>query len=774
MKKPVEKNSPNIPEKEKVFHEKKLIRQPVFMVFAVFVLLMLLFAYKDHFHNPFQFDDAHTIENNNAIRSLKNIPEFFKDASTFSSLPANQIYRPGVTTLNAIDYWIGGKVEPDPFYFHVSIFLSYVLLGILLFFFFKKLFNDVKPSQWNKYFALFGAGLYCLHAANAETINYIIARSDSFSTLMIVLAFVIYQYFPRLRKTYLYILPVIIGFFVKEPTIMFAPLLLLYILFFEKKLSLPQFFYGAGFLTAVSTFWRIALLFFVSLLLFILSKKMAAVTFTTGGTSALAYILTQPFVILHYVLNFILPINLTADTDWKTVSDFSDSRIYIGFAFMFVLIVTAIHCSKKDMLRPISFGIIWFLLALLPTSIIPLAEVMNDHRTFFPYIGLVISAVWMLARIFATYENQIRNSSLLMGMSIALPVIVLLGHTYGTIKRTEVWSSGENLWYDVTLKSPDNPRGLMNYANAEMALGKLDTALNYYERAQKISPNYSYLHINLGILKNLMGNTTEAEQHFKTAISLDAFNPESYYYYCSFLISHARYTEADAILINGLRVSPEHSGMKILREQLNKILADQNNVLPNAIQNAQQHPSPENYLSLSLIYYQHKRYEDCITASQEALKLNPDYADAYNNICSAWNVLGNFDEAIKAGQSAIDINPNNQLARNNLNVSLRGKMVTDSIKEVAKKNPSADTYVSLSLIYYNYGAYQKCVESATTALIYKPNSIEAYNNICSGYNMLEEWDKAIDAAEKGLKINPDYELLKNNLRAAQLGKAAVH
>ena len=45
--------------------------------------------------------------------------------------------------------------------------------------------------------------------------------------------------------------------------------------------------------------------------------------------------------------------------------------------------------SKKT--RVIGFGLLWFLMALLPTSLFPLAEVMNDHRTFLPYIGLVIA-----------------------------------------------------------------------------------------------------------------------------------------------------------------------------------------------------------------------------------------------------------------------------------------------------------------------------------------------------------------------------------------------
>ncbi len=751
---------------------KPLWREPIFMIAAGLMFITLLFAYRHHFNNPFEFDDSHTIVNNSAIRSLSNIPKFFSDPTTTSSLPANQIYRPGLTTLNAIDYWIGGKAEPDPFYFHVSIFVSYVLLGILLFLFFLKMFNQVKPSEKNKYIALFGAGLYCLHTANAETINYIIARSDSFSTLMVIPAFVIYQYKPTWRNKFIYLIPVIIGFFVKEPTIMAAPLLLIYIILFEKKLSLPDCFTANGFKKAFSSLMGIIPLFIISILLYFLSRKMASTTFNTGGTSTLYYILTQPFAIVHYVNNFFLPLNLSADTDWTTVTNAFDDRVLIGSAFVIGMILFSIYSSTKEFLRPISFGIFWFLLALLPTSIIPLSEVLNDHRTFFPYIGLVIAAAWTLAILAEKFEVPIKRNPVFKFIFITIPVLILLGHTYGTIQRTEVWSSGEKLWYDVTIKSPNNGRGLMNYANSQMEKGNYAVALDYFERAKKILPGYSYVYINLGILKNATGKPVEAEADFKTGLSLDAFNPEGYYYYSNFLFVQGRYAEANDKVIAGLKISPAHSGLKTLEAQLKTLIQSQNDLLSSAIQTAKEKPTPENFLTLSVQYYQNKKYEECITAANEALKLNPSYVEALNNICSAQNILGNFDEAVKAGQEALKLQPDYLLAQNNLKAALARKTQTDSLIATTKAHPTATNFINLSLWYYNLGCYQKCVDAASEALIYEPKSAGAYNNICSGYNMLELWDKAIEAGEKGLEISPDDALLRNNLLFSKQGKAA--
>ena len=66
----------------------------LFITLCFIIFLALVVTYSNHFHNSFQFDDSHTIVNNTYLRDVKNIPLFFKDNRTTSSLPANQGYRP--------------------------------------------------------------------------------------------------------------------------------------------------------------------------------------------------------------------------------------------------------------------------------------------------------------------------------------------------------------------------------------------------------------------------------------------------------------------------------------------------------------------------------------------------------------------------------------------------------------------------------------------------------------------------------------------------------
>jgi hypothetical protein len=82
-------------------------------------------AYSNHFQNSFHFDDSHTVVDNVFIRDLHNIPRFFTDATTFSTLPANRTWRPIVSLSLALDYRLGGGAKP--LWFHISTFFWFLL-----------------------------------------------------------------------------------------------------------------------------------------------------------------------------------------------------------------------------------------------------------------------------------------------------------------------------------------------------------------------------------------------------------------------------------------------------------------------------------------------------------------------------------------------------------------------------------------------------------------------------------------------------------------------
>ncbi len=660
---------------------------------ALGAFVLLLFAYANHFNNGFHFDDSHAIVTNTYIRDLKNIPAFFSDPKMFSSEPTHWGLRSLVTTTLAIDYWLAGGLYP--FYFQLDTFIWHIALCILLYFVYKVLMRKSFPEQWVPYFALAAAAWYALHVVNGETLNYIISRSDVLSTFMIVLSFLIYINWPAKRKYFLYVIPAFLGVFAKETVLCLVITLFFYILLFEKDLSFGDLFRPKNFKTILLVIWQM-----LPLIIVVGVTQVYALTRikSVPGISnpLIPYVLTQSYVWVHYFLSFFLPFNLTADSDWGVIHNSFDERIIIGCIFVVALAITIIRTSIKAKTKPIAFGLIWFSVALLPTSLAPFAEVTNDHRMYFPFIGLMLSVVTYAGLLIKRYSPVFENNKKYFSYLFILLFCILGLNAYGIYNRNKVWHDEESLWHDVSVKSPLNGRGLMNYGLALMDKGKYQQAEGEFKEAEKFVPTYSYLYINEGVLYGAQHKNSEAEENFEKAISMASDDFTSYTFYARFLLDAGRITDAQAKAEKALQLNPGSEMalgllLKIYNQlgywdQLGKTAKQYLTIIPGdkfaqqCLQASQTHQkvvvesagkvsnpvTAEDYLNQSLDYYNRGDYNKCIEACDQALKLKPGYADAWNNIGAAYIKLTQWDKAIEACKKALAINPSYTLANNNL------------------------------------------------------------------------------------------------------------
>lgn len=655
------------------------------LLVAVGIFTLLVIAYSNHFNNTFHFDDMHTVVNNVHIRQLKNIPHFFTDARMFSADPGHWGMRPMVTATLAIDYWLGGGL--DPFYFQFSTFLFHIALCIVLFFVFRRLLQmaGIAKTDWP---ALIATGWYALHTANAETLNYVISRSDVLSTFFIVLAFFVFISRSDLRKNGLFLLPAILGVFSKETVLVLLILLFFYVLLFEKDLSIANLFRIKNFKTILSVFVNLvpAALVIIAVQIYTLTRAPAI----NGVTNPLGnYLLTQSYVWLHYFMMFFAPVKLSADTDWSVIANPLDGRIIAGLIFVCLLVIAIIKASAQPNTRPIAFGLIWFCAALLPTSLAPFAEVMNDHRMYFPFVGLALAVVNFGRLLIIRLNNRALTQ-------YGLPVIIVFifcGNAYGAYQRNKVWHTEESLWYDVTLKSPHNGRGLMNYGLTQMSVGRYDVAAQYFEKARIYLPYYSTLYINLGVLNGATGNHAAADENFRKGIVYAPGSYESYCYYARYLAQNNRLDEARQMGLKSIELNPSSiMGLKVLIDADNRtarwdealqrakallqLLPGDKETLA-AMAKTQQYinlsrltnynnAKADDLLDLSLNYYNAARYEDCIKVCQQIIKQWPGNAPAYNNLGACYNSLEKWNEAITALTQSLKIDPKNQLTINNL------------------------------------------------------------------------------------------------------------
>ena len=659
--------------------------------------LVVLAAYANHFQNRFHFDDSHAIVDNGYVRSLRNIPGFFKDATRFSPNPAGQVYRPIVSASLAIDYWLAKGY--NPFFFHLSTFLWFAVQLILMFFLFHRLMELADPHPSNLWVALLAAACYGLHPAMAETVNYIIQRADLYSTLGVLASLLCFVAYPAQRRRGWYLLPAVVAYLSKAPALIYPLLLLSYVFLFEQEGSLGN--WQANRSKWVAAFRETWPAFGVTVVAALFTWKMTPAAYQGGSTSPWLYRATQPWVALHYFKSFFLPTGLSADSDWTPVSSPFSGEALAGYLFVAALLWVAFRTSRKRTTRPIAFGILWFFLALLPTSLAALSDVTNDHRMFFPFVGLVLAVFWEARLIVFRKTGRLTTNPVWVRGALAATAVVLVLAAVGTHVRNQVWRTEESLWQDVTIKSPKNPRGMMNYGLAFLQRRDYLTALNYLQRAESLNPGYSPVQSNLGIALSGLDRNEEAEQHFRRAVELAPNFAEPYVFYARWLAERNRLADSQAQLEAAIRANRmslparellaqvlnqegRHEAANQLLEETVRLMFNEDVArrymaeLADRARRARaaRYPEglrPDELVNLSAQFCKQRDFEDCLGAAEKALDLRPGYAEAYNNMSAALLSMGRWDEGIEAARQAIQYKPNYADAKSNLEWGLSQK-----------------------------------------------------------------------------------------------------
>jgi tetratricopeptide (TPR) repeat protein len=732
----------------------------VFLALSLGAVALVLAAYSNSLHNSFHFDDSHVIVDNLFIRSLANIPRLFTDAQTFSALRQNAVYRPVISLSLAWDYWLAGGL--DPFWFHVTQLALLVATGVMLFFLYRALFESTDAGPWSRWAALFAAALFCVHTGNTQTANYISARSELLSGLGVLGGFLIYIHRPEWRRYYLYLIPVVIGALAKTPTVMFAPLLLVYMLFIQRQLSLGEIFTKRAWPDVRGALLSAAPVFVFGGLLYAFVEGMNPPGQSYGGAGRVQYLATQTWVWVRYVRLFFIPTGLTADSDLRAVTTWTDPRLAAGLLLLAVSLVAMWRASRSRELRPVAFGIAWFWIALIPSSsVFPLAEVTNDHRVFFPYMGLTAAVIWWV-------RAEVKRANLPTAVRQRLPVIaaaaafVILGiHTFGTHQRNRVWLNEETLWQDVVAKSPNNGRGLMNYGLTQMRLGRYPKARDYFMRAYALTPNYAALHVNIAIVTNALGDSAKAEEWFQKALTTNPTYAAARRFYAIWLAQHGRGGDAIAQLERALELSTgdvdsRHALLELyaasgdtaklgslVRQTLELDRSDAPALEYSAGLSSTQPGTSAEWFQRGLSQTRASRHAQAVAAYRIALAKDSTNADAWNNLGWSLGKLGFFPQAVPALENAIRFRPDYALARNNL-AWAKGQIPAAAFQR--------------AFLLHTSGREREAIPIYRALLEQNPGWVNVHYNLGHALMSIGQCDEAIAELEKTLQLQPNYPL----------------
>jgi tetratricopeptide (TPR) repeat protein len=162
------------------------------------------------------------------------------------------------------------------------------------------------------------------------------------------------------------------------------------------------------------------------------------------------------------------------------------------------------------------------------------------------------------------------------------------------------------------------------------------------------------------------------------------------------------------------------------------------------------------------------RVEEASKAFMKVVKLNPTYADGYNNLGVTLQEQGKFEGALVAYKKAISIKPNYAEAYNNLGNTLleQGEpagAISSYKKAISIDSNYAEANYNMGFALSSINKPEEAIVAYNNAISIKPNYSEAYCNLGNAYKEIGKLNEAIDFYRNAISINPKYAQVYNNL-----------
>jgi Tfp pilus assembly protein PilF len=299
--------------------------------------------------------------------------------------------------------------------------------------------------------------------------------------------------------------------------------------------------------------------------------------------------------------------------------------------------------------------------------------------------------------------------------------------------------------------------------------GELEMAVQSFERALEINPDFADAHYNLGLTLQKLNQLDAAIKSYKETLSIEPNYIKVHNNLGAIYLELGQIDNAIKSYENVLIIQPDNAeAHHNLGNALNEL-----GKLDDAIKSYEQalsiQPSYfEVHNNLGSIYYELGQRDQAINSYKQALSINPDSADALNNIGIVYQALDQFDDAASFYKKAISINPEHAEALNNLGNIIKECGQFDEAIEFYKKaltvNPKfEDAHYNLGISLYKLGKTDKAIDTFEQVLTHNPNFADARNFLGTLFQDLGQVDEATNCYVNALAIEPDNSRFHFNL-----------
>ena len=177
---------------------------------------------------------------------------------------------------------------------------------------------------------------------------------------------------------------------------------------------------------------------------------------------------------------------------------------------------------------------------------------------------------------------------------------------------------------------------------------------------------------------------------------------------------------------------------------------------------------PQQQLSSLLEYYQAGRYEDAEKLSLSITQEFPKHQFPWKVLGAALKQMGKINESLVATQKSVQLNPQDAEAHNNLGITLQELGRVDEAEAshrqaIALKPDYAEAYYNLGNTLKILGRLDEAETSLRHAITLKPDYAKAYNNLGNTLKELGRLDETEISFRKAIVLKPDFIEAHNNL-----------
>jgi protein O-mannosyl-transferase len=663
--KPGAKDRPTIQPSGKT-SQRVSINKPGLWMAAVMAGIIILSIYFRTFSFQLSYfdDDAILLRNANRIDSLNIVDAFTRDAEFGNSI---ELYRPlqnlSFITDNAIWSFNPGR-------FHIINVMLHLLNTLLLFL----ILSRVKLKQW---LLLVFIAIFAAHPIFSTAVCWLPARGDlllAFWGLLAWYLFVLYLENHQKKWLILHLLSIVFALFSKESAIVLPVLFLFYMLFVSKeKPKMHYYLYSTILLIPFFT------LYFV--------LRSSAIVNVSEGSFGIKAIISNLAVLPETIWYFIIPYKVP-------VMPFYQLFYALAGTILLIVIAAAIYFVKAGN-RILVFGFVWFLALTAPAMLY--SPVWSDycydfslHRSYLPLAGIIIGT----AAIFSEMKSNNIKWVLISGG------IISLVFWFASYRFVPVYADSASFFKYAVATNEKSAFAQQYLGNAEYRASNYDIALESYNKAIELKPDFADAWLNRGILHTKMNQHQEAITDFSKTIEIEPGNIQ-------------------AIELMAKNYSAMGSFIKAA-ESYDKLIK-----LGKS--------SDEIMYSKAYGYYQGNDFADAQIALDQTLLLHPDMLPALKLDAHINHLMGRYEIAVEQYKKVLNIDNNAVDLANLAYVYFDMKNEAEAEKyflQSLKTEPgNSDALIGMALIYSDKNNFTEAKQSLIKAGKQEPLVLKGVSGI---------------------------------------------